>query len=142
MIAQLRDAVVRSKGRARVDESAAYVNELDRGASSAAEWLARIDALAVSHVNAPAGYRGATIPREALWRILEDHDAQATIRAAAARVLWKTIGEPAASRIEDAIVSTHDESARGLLRAVLDDEAREVLEEIEREARLAGELTK
>lgn len=142
MISHLRSAVARSKGRARVDEPAAYASDLARGSGSAAEWLARLDALAISHANAPAGYRGSTIPLEALWCILEDHDVEPAPRAAAARILSRISGEKAAARIDDAIASTHDDDARALMRALRDEDAQQALDEVERHLRLAGELTR
>ncbi len=142
MVRQLQDAVSRSKGRARVDEAAAYANELARGFASTASWIARLDALAISHANAPGGYRGSTIPLEALWRILEDHDVAPTSRAAAARMLSRITGEKAAARIDEAVASTHDEGARALIQAIRGNDAQQTLGEIENQARLAGELTR
>ena len=63
------------------------VDALRRNGESPRDWLARLDMAGRMLEASTAGYRGHTLDTEDLWAILEDPEAEADLRAAAARVL-------------------------------------------------------
>ena len=75
------------QARSREHAVVASTKELHRPSGmSAREWLQRLDALAAT-AHAAGAYRGAGLDEEELWRVLGDADADAEVRAGAARVL-------------------------------------------------------
>ncbi|MDB4997509.1 MAG: hypothetical protein JWM74_4941 [Myxococcaceae bacterium] len=77
-------------------------------------WLERLDGAAAA-LGAGAGYRGGALTEEELWSALENPDAIANIRAAAARVL-ATRGPEARARIETIAARERDERVEQRIR--------------------------
>jgi hypothetical protein len=97
--AQIDAAARRARGEGELaPEVTASVELLERAAEEPFRaWLERLDGAAAS-LGAGGGYRGGALSEEELWAALENPDATATVRAAAARVL-SSRGEVARARI-------------------------------------------
>ncbi len=118
-------AMARARGKGMpLDSHEDATRHLERRADeTAAEWLARIDALAQGP---QAAYRGNSIRTEDLVRVLEDTDVSPHIRAAAARVLARSPGE-LRLRVEPVVAAEHDEAARVRIAAAADGRDEEFL---------------
>jgi hypothetical protein len=84
----LEDAVRRANGLAPQKELTAEALETLRRAQHErrGDWLARLDAVGRT-LTVGAGYRGSAFDEADLWRVVEDPDADADLRIAAARAL-------------------------------------------------------
>lgn len=124
LVAQVMSAVQRANGLGPVkSDVASRVETLRRArqAESPREWLARLDMAGHLLAGTP-GYRGQSLDAEDLWAVLEDPDADAELRAAAARILRNAGGESARPRIEAALAAVRDQSASRRLRIAIDDD--------------------
>ena len=113
VLAQIRAAAARARGlgtpRPEVPET---VGELaHRPSEPAIEWLARVERSAAL---LRQGYRGATFEPEDLWSVLDDPDAPADLRAAAARILVR-VDDGARPRVAALAEATRDDRERLLL---------------------------
>ncbi|MCA9589274.1 MAG: hypothetical protein KC657_28380 [Myxococcales bacterium] len=84
----LEDAVRRANGLAPQKELTAEALDTLRRAQHErrGDWLARLDAVGRT-LTVGAGYRGSAFDEADLWRVVEDPDADADLRIAAARAL-------------------------------------------------------
>src|SRR5581483_385564 len=103
-----------------------------RGNESARAWLARIDAMGV----APAGdgYRANALDVGVLWRVFEDPEEDAELRAAAARLLSRVATDDVKVRVAPTLSTVRDDTVRKWIEAALDsdlDHASELLEELD-----------
>jgi hypothetical protein len=96
----------------RSPSASASVAALARGSRSIDTWLRDISATDENQ----ARYRVAAIPKERLWRIVEDASAAPTARAAAAVVLRDSLDETSRARLH----ATSEACAAPKLRVVLD----------------------
>lgn len=122
VIDQIRTAALRARGFGRHKEDVTgRIDVLRRNGESPRDWLVRLDMAGQMLATAP-GYRGNTLDTADLWAILEDPDADAELRAAAARVLRHRNEPETRVRIDAALAAVRDELTDRRLRiAVRDD---------------------
>jgi hypothetical protein len=130
VIDQIRTAALRARGFGPLKEDVTgRVDVLRRNGESPRDWLVRLDMAGQMLATAP-GYRGHTLDTEDLWAILEDPEADAELRAAAARVL-RHQGEPEArTRIDAAVAAVRDEATNQRLRIAIRDDLDEASVEL------------
>jgi hypothetical protein len=142
--AQILSAAKRARGLGPDAPDHASVADLARGEQEPVRaWLARLDGL----LGQGFGYRGRPIGVADLWSLLEDPDAPADARAAAARLLARIAPDELRVRIAPVLSAIADEERRRRIyvachveeteRAAAELEALE-REETERRARSAG----
>jgi hypothetical protein len=124
VIAQIQDASLRARGFGRAERPLGDgVDELRRGGESVRAWLERLDGYAVS-LGKGSAYRHELVSSHDLWQALEDPDADAELRVAAARVLVRVAPEEARLRVATVAETVHDEDMRrGLVMAAEDEES-------------------
>ena len=122
IVAQIRAAALRARGMGPMkNDVTGRVDVLRRNGEPPRDWLVRLD-MAGQMLAAGSGYRGNTLDVEDLWSILEDPEADAELRAAAARVLRHSPKPETRVRIAAAVAAVRDESTHQRLRiAVRDD---------------------
>jgi hypothetical protein len=146
LIKQILSASARARGlgSSREDVSG-RIDALRRNGESPRAWLARLDLAGRMLGSAAGGYRGNTLDSEDLWAVLEDPDADAELRAAAARVLRHSPQPEARTRIDAAVAAVRDEATNARLRVAVDDDlenASRELETLEVEERVAPHLAR
>lgn len=102
---------------------------LRRNGESPRDWLVRLD-MAGQMLSTGSGYRGNTLDAEDLWTILEDPDADADLRAAAARVLRHQPKPGTRVRIDAAVAAVRDATANRRLRIAIRDDLEEASQEL------------
>lgn len=122
LISQITAASQRAKGLGpHKDDVTGRIDVLRRAGESARDWLVRLD-MAGQMLSSGPGYRGNTLDVDDLWAILEDPEAEADLRAAAARVL-RHLREPTARvRIDAAVAAVRDEATNKRLRIAISDD--------------------
>lgn len=122
LVAQVQSASQRARGLGpqKYDVSE-RLDVLRRNGESPRDWLMRLDMQGRLLTTAP-GYRGNTLDAEDLWAILEDPDADAELRAAAARVLRHSPQSDARPRIDAAVAAIRDEATTKRLRIAIRDD--------------------
>ena len=95
------------------------VDVLRRSGETPRDWLVRLD-MAGQMLSTGPGYRGNTLEVDDLWAILEDPDADADLRAAAARVLRHAPNTRV--RIDAALAAVRDEGTNKRLRIAVHDD--------------------
>jgi hypothetical protein len=127
---QIRGAVARARGLGRPKaEPHTRIDILARNGDDARKWLARIDAIATDLGNAT--YRGRGIDPNDLWLTLEDPDAPADLRAAAARVLVRVAPDKKV-RIDSLIAATRTNDDEQQLRIAMEPDVEEAVTKLER----------
>jgi hypothetical protein len=130
LIAQIEAAAKRAQGRGpSKDDASARVEVLRRRGEPLRDWLVRLD-MAGQTLSAAGGYRGTTLDPEDLWTILEDPEAKADLRAAAARVLRHVPAPSTRIRIDAALAAVRDEATERRLRVALRDDVDRASEEL------------
>jgi hypothetical protein len=126
LLDQLRSASLRSRGLgpARRDAESTF-ETLRRGQEPVVRWLARLDTQAGA-LQAGA-YRSEGHNTSELWAALNDHDAPAEVRVAAARVLIRVQPEQARLRVAELAQEQRDPGARDALELTTQDQALEDL---------------
>jgi hypothetical protein len=76
------------------------------------------------------GYRGNTLDTEDLWAILEDPEAEAELRAAAARVLRHSRQPETRTRIDAAVAAVRDDDAQRRIRIAIAEDLDEASHEL------------
>ncbi|MBX3263845.1 MAG: hypothetical protein KF782_29500 [Labilithrix sp.] len=122
IVSQIRAAALRARGMGPMkNDVTGRVDVLRRNGETPRDWLVRLD-MAGQMLAAGSGYRGNTLDLEDLWAILEDPEAEAELRAAAARVLRHSTQPETRVRIDAAVAAVRDEATHRRLRiAVRDD---------------------
>ncbi|MBX3203493.1 MAG: hypothetical protein KF764_00430 [Labilithrix sp.] len=122
ILSQIRAAALRARGMGpHKDDVTGRVDVLRRNGETPRDWLVRLD-MAGQMLATGSGYRGNTLDLEDLWAILEDPEAEAELRAAAARVLRHCREPEARVRIDAAVAAVRDEPTHRRMRiAVRDD---------------------
>ncbi|MBS2017611.1 MAG: hypothetical protein JST00_32330 [Deltaproteobacteria bacterium] len=123
LIKQILSAAARARGLGvEKNDISGRLDMLRRNGESPRAWLSRLDMAGQMLESSSAGYRGHTLDAEDLWTILEDPEAEADLRAAAARVL-RHLGQPEARvRIDAAVAAVRDESLTKKLRIAIRDD--------------------
>lgn len=111
----------RARAHAAPDPVAALLLPGASGASGASEWLGELRRL----TNAGAGYRGAAVPDEELWRVVESPALDARARAGALAALGPRLDEHGRVRIAQIAGATASRDVRAALDAAAagDDDA-------------------
>jgi hypothetical protein len=122
LVAQITSAAQRARGLGpHKDDVRGRVDQLRRNGESPRDWLVRLD-MAGQMLSAGSGYRGNTLDMVDLWAILEDPEAEADLRAAAARVLRHSPQPEVRVRIDAAVAAVRDESTNKRLRIAIKDD--------------------
>ncbi len=122
LIAQVHSAAQRARGLGPPkNDVAGRVDVLRRNGESARDWLSRLD-MAGRMLGAGSGYRGHAFDTEDLWTVFEDPEADAEIRAAAARVLRYAPTPDTRQRIAATLATLRDETIERRLRIAMDDD--------------------
>jgi hypothetical protein len=132
LVAQIQSASQRARGLGphKVDVSE-RLDVLRRNGESPRDWLTRLDMQGRLLTTAP-GYRGNTLDSEDLWAILEDPEADAELRAAAARVLRHSPHTDARPRIDAAVAAVRDEATTRRFRIAISDDIEAASQELSR----------
>jgi hypothetical protein len=138
VVAQIRSAVGRARGEGPPPpETPASLAVLARREEANRAWLERIDAAAASFARAE-GYRHTGVDPNDLWAAIEDPDAPAPVRAAAARVLARIAPREAGDRIALALAREHDADVSGRIRVALEEDVDLAAGELDRMDRAGG----
>jgi hypothetical protein len=122
LVAQIRSAGLRARGLGpHKQDVTGRVDVLRRNGESPRDWLVRLD-MAGQLLASGSGYRGNSLDAEDLWAILEDPEADAELRAAAARVLRHSNQPETKTRIDEAVAAVRDDQTHRRLRIAIDDD--------------------
>jgi hypothetical protein len=131
LIRQIMSASARARGLGTSKEDVTgRVDVLRRNGESPRDWLARLDMAGRMLEASTAGYRGHTLDTEDLWAVLEDPDADANLRAAAARVLRHSQKPETRVRIDAAVAAVRDEGTNRRLRIAIRDDVDNASQEL------------
>ena len=131
LIKQIMSASARARGLgASKNDVTGRVDSLRRNGESPRNWLARLDMAGRMLQASTAGYRGHTLDAEDLWTVLEDPEADADLRAAAARVLRHSDKPETRVRIDAAVAAVRDESVNRRLRIAIRDDVDNASQEL------------
>jgi hypothetical protein len=131
LIKQILSAAARARGLgASKTDVTGRVDALRRNGETPRDWLARLDMAGRMLETTAAGYRGHTLDHEDLWAILEDPEAEAELRAAAARVLRHSQKPETRPRIDAAVAAVRDESVNRRLRIAIRDDVDNASQEL------------
>ena len=123
LIKQIMSAAARARGLgASKTDVTGRVDVLRRNGEGPRDWLARLDMAGRMLEATSAGYRGHTLDHDDLWNVLEDPEAEADLRAAAARVLRHSSKPDTRQRIDAAVAAVRDESVNRRLRVAIHDD--------------------
>lgn len=122
VMAQITAAAQRARGLGpQKQDVTGRLDTLRRNGESARDWLVRLD-MAGQMLSTAPGYRGNTLDADDLWAILEDPEAEAELRAAAARVLRHAPQPNVRARIDAALAAVRDEGVSKRLRVAIRDD--------------------
>lgn len=131
LVKQIMSAAARARGLGVSKEDVTgRVDVLRRNGEPARAWLTRLDMTGRMMETSSSGYRGHTLDHEDLWAILEDPDAEAELRAAAARVLRHSPKPETRVRIDAAVAAVRDESVNKRLRIAVRDDVDDASQEL------------
>jgi hypothetical protein len=131
VVAQLQCAARRSQGMAPPEDEDALsrLAGLRQGRLLARDWITRLDT-AAQMIRRGGGYRGPAFEEQDLWSVLESPDADAELRAAAARILLR-IAPTARVRVDAAVASMRDEADVKRVRILLEPDAEKASDELD-----------
>ena len=131
LIKQIMSASARARGLGTSkNDVTGRVDVLRRNGEPPRDWLARLDMAGRMLEASVAGYRGHTLDTEDLWAILEDPEAEADLRAAAARVLRHSQKPETRQRIDAAVAAVRDETTNKRLRIAIRDDVDNASQEL------------
>jgi len=131
LIKQIMSASARARGLGTSkNDVSGRVDVLRRNGESPRDWLARLDMAGRMLEASTAGYRGHTLDTEDLWAVLEDPDAEADLRAAAARVLRHSQKPETRQRIDAAVAAVRDDATNRRLRIAIRDDVDNASQEL------------
>jgi hypothetical protein len=132
VVAQIRSAVGRARGEGPPPpQMPASLAVLAPRKEANRAWLERVDAAAASFSRAK-GYRHSGVDPDDLWATIEDPDAPAPLRAAAARVLARIAPQEAGGRIAEALAREHDAEVSYRIRVALEEDVDLAARELDR----------
>jgi hypothetical protein len=130
LLAQVNAATARAHGLGpKKNDVTGRVDQLRRNGASVRDWLVRLD-MAGQMLQAGPGYRGITLDTEDLWAILEDPEAEAELRTAAARILRHAPQPEARARIDAAVAAVRDDTTNRRLRIAIKDDVENASQEL------------
>ena len=128
---QIMSASARARGLGKSKEDVTgRVDVLRRNGESPRDWLARLDMAGRLLESSAAGYRGQALDQEDLWMVLEDPEADAELRSAAARVLRHSHKPETRVRIDAAVAAVRDEGVNRRLRIAVNDDVDNASQEL------------
>ena len=131
LVEQIMTAAARARGlgmsKADVMER---IEPLRRNGEAPREWFARLDMQGRLLETSSGAYRGSSLTPEDLWPVLEDPEADAELRVAAARVLRHSPKPEARVRIDAALAAVRDDSTNRRLRIALRDDVDQMQKEL------------
>ena len=131
LITQIMSAAARARGLgASKDDATGRVDVLRRNGESPRDWLTRLDTAGRMLEASVGGYRGHMLDHEDLWAVLEDPEAEAELRAAAARVLRHSSQPETRVRIDAAVAAVRDESVNRRLRIAIQNDVDDASQEL------------
>jgi hypothetical protein len=131
LIEQIMSASARARGLGTSkNDVTGRVDVLRRNGESPRDWLGRLDMAGRMLESSTAGYRGYTLDTEDLWTVLEDPEAEADLRAAAARVLRHSPKPETRLRIDAAVAAVRDEVTNRRLRIAIRDDVDNASQEL------------
>ena len=131
LIKQIMSASARARGLGTSkNDVTGRVDVLRRNGETPRDWLARLDMAGRMLEASTAGYRGHTLDTEDLWAVLEDPEAEADLRAAAARVLRHSPKPETRTRIDAAVAAVRDDSTNRRLRIAIRDDVDNASQEL------------
>lgn len=131
LIAQVMAAALRARGMGpQKNDVTGRVDVLRRKGETPRDWLVRLDMQGQMLSSSGTGYRGNTLDESDLWAILEDPEAEADLRAAAARVLRHSNQPNTRVRIDAAVAAVRDESTNRRLRIAIQDDVDSASQEL------------
>ena len=98
-------------------------------------WVRRLDDMADSWRTSPPRHGEAIAFREALWAVVEDHDADQDLRELAARMLSRLDPDAAPDRIRVVATALRDPERANRLRIALEADAEPLVKSLEERAR-------
>lgn len=124
LVAQVTAATGRAHGAGpEKQDVTGRLDMLRRNGEPPSAWFARLDLVGqMLGTGAHSGYRGTPLVAEDLWAILEDPEAEAELRTAAARVLRHATPD-ARVRIDAAVAATRDDYMTRRLRIATEADA-------------------
>ena len=131
LVEQVMTAAARARGLglAKTDVME-RIEPLRRNGEAPRAWFARLDMQGRMLETSSGAYRGNVLAPEDLWAVLEDPEADAELRAAAARVLRHSPKPEARVRIDAALAAVRDDSTTRRLRIALRDDVDEMHQEL------------
>jgi hypothetical protein len=131
LIKQIMSASERARGLGTSkNDVTGRVDVLRRNGETPRDWLARLDMAGRMLEASTAGYRGHTLDTEDLWAVLEDPEAEAELRAAAARVLRHSQKPETRTRIDAAVAAVRDDATNKRLRIAIRDDVDNASQEL------------
>lgn len=131
LVKQIMSASARARGLgASKNDVMGRVDVLRRNGESPRDWLARLDMAGRMLEASTAGYRGHTLDTDDLWAVLEDPEAEAELRAAAARVLRHSHRPETRTRIDAAVAAVRDDATNRRLRIAIRDDVDNASQEL------------
>ncbi len=131
LVTQIISAADRARGLGTSkNDVTGRVDVLRRNGEAPRVWLARLDMAGQMLESETSGYRGSTIDSEDLWTVLEDPEADADLRAAAARVLRHSQKPATRTRIDAAVAAVRNLSTHRRLRIAIRDDIENASEEL------------
>lgn len=131
LIKQIMTASARARGHGpSKNDVTGRVDVLRRNGETPRDWLARLDMAGRMLESSAAGYRGHTLDTEDLWAVLEDPEAEAELRAAAARVLRHSQKPDTRTRIDAAVAAVRDDATNQRLRIAIRDDVDNASQEL------------
>jgi hypothetical protein len=123
LVEQIMGAAARARGLgvSKVDVMQ-RIEPLRRNGEAPRDWFVRLDMQGRMLETSSGAYRGNSLSPEDLWAVLEDPEADAELRAAAARVLRHSPKPEARVRIDAAVAAVRDEATTRRLRIALRDD--------------------
>jgi hypothetical protein len=130
IIKQVEAAAQRARGLGpQKNDASARVDILRRNGQTPRDWLMRLD-MQGQMLSSGSGYRGNALDAEDLWAILEDPEAEAELRAAAACVLKHSTHAEARPRIDAAVAAIREDGTNKRLRIAIKDDVESASQEL------------
>jgi hypothetical protein len=131
LIKQIMSAAARARGLgASKEDVTGRIDSLRRNGESPRDWLARLDMAGRMLETSTAGYRAHTLDAADLWAVLEDPEAEADLRAAAARILRHSQKPDTRLRIDAAVAAVRDDTTSRRLRIAIRDDIDDASQEL------------
>ncbi len=124
----LAQRIEEARERGRTGELGAATSALlARGKRSIGEWMGALAQI----TDTAGGFRSSAVPRDQLWRVVDDATATTELRAAAAIALRRELGDDERTRFRVASNVSAEPALRKVFLAVGEDDERELTAALE-----------